>query len=240
MQPPRFGRAAVGEQGHRIVPHERRTHGGLDTQVGDDAAHHQVVDAEAAQQRIQRRPLERVEADLVDQQVAGPAAELRHHLGIPGSRGQAIDPGQRRAVPYQRPALVRSAGPVQVPGEDHRDTRVPGLLHRDGRVADRGLRALQAHADPRHRAVRVAEAVLHVDHDQRAGDVVIHGATSGSSWPPLSTISHVPATGPGPRRPVHTAGSATRGVRHVPVRAPGPGQVDRVPIERRTASWPTN
>jgi hypothetical protein len=71
-----------------------------------------------------------------------------------------------------------------VPGEHDRDRGPAGLGDRDGGVADGVLRALQAHADLGERAVRVAEAVLHVHHEQRlvchvpasiARSVGIHG-----------------------------------------------------------------
>jgi hypothetical protein len=121
----------------------------------------------AVQQRLERGPLEGVEAHLVDQQVLGPAAEFVHHFGVPEAGRQAVDPGQGGAVPDQRGALVGSARPVQMPGEHHRDRGPASLGDRDGGIADGGFGALQAHADTGERAVRMAEAVLHVHDEQR-------------------------------------------------------------------------
>jgi hypothetical protein len=61
-----------------------------------------------------------------------------------------------------------------------------GLGDRDGGVADGVPGTFQAHADPGDRAVRVAEAVLHVHDEQRP---VCHVPTS------VSAIT-VPASGP--------------------------------------------
>src|SRR3984957_14571569 len=88
-----LGRAAVGQQGHREVAHERRADRGLHAQVRDHAADDQVVHAEAAQQRLERGPLERVEAHLVNDGIPRPAATLGHHLGVPGAALQAVEAG---------------------------------------------------------------------------------------------------------------------------------------------------
>jgi hypothetical protein len=175
-----LGRAAVGEQGHREVAHERGADRGLHAQVGDHPADDQLADAEPAQQRLQRGPLEGVEAHLVDHHVLRAAAELVHHVRVPEPGGQAVDARQRGAVPGQRRALVGAARPVHVPGEHHRDRGPAGLGDRDGGVADGLLRALQAHPDAAERAVRVAEAVLHVHHEQRP---VCHASTvTAAAW----------------------------------------------------------
>ena len=162
-----LGGAAVGEQGHRIVAHERGPDCGLHAEVRDHPADDQFGDVQAAQQRLERGPLEGVEADLVHHQVPGTAAELVHHIGIPGTGGQPVEARQGGTVPDQRAALVGAARPVQVAGEDHRDRGPAGLGDRDGGVAHGVLRAVQAHADPAERAIRVAEAILHVHHQQR-------------------------------------------------------------------------
>ena len=167
MQAAGLGGAAVGEQGHRVVAHERGPDRGLDAQVRDHPADHELADAEAAQQRLQRGPLEGVEAHLVDHQVLGPAAELIHHVGVPEAGREAVDPRQGGTVPDQRRTLVGPPGPVHVPGEHHRDRGPAGLGDRDGGVADGVPGVLQAHADARERAIRMAEAVLHVHHEQR-------------------------------------------------------------------------
>jgi hypothetical protein len=88
-----LGRAAVGQQGDREVAHERRADRGLHAQVGDHAADDQVVHAQAAQQRLERGPLERVEAHLVHGQVLRSATEFGHHLGVPGAALQAVEAG---------------------------------------------------------------------------------------------------------------------------------------------------
>jgi hypothetical protein len=163
-----LGSAAVGQQGHREVPHEGRADRGLDAQVRDHSADDQLVGGEAAQQRFERGPLERVEADLVHREVVRAAAEFGHYLGVPGARLQAVQAGQRGAVLLQRPALVGAARPVQVPGEHHRDPSAPGLGHGQGGMLDGFGGIFQAHADPGERAFWVAEAVLHVHHEQRA------------------------------------------------------------------------
>ncbi len=138
---------AVGEQGHRVVAHERGPDCGLHAQVRDHPADDQLADAEAAQQRLERGPLEGVEAYLVVHQVLGPAAEFVHHVGVPGAGRPAVDARQGGTVPDQRPALVDAARPVHVPGEHHGDRGPTGPGDRDGGVADGGLGALQAHAD---------------------------------------------------------------------------------------------
>jgi len=170
-----LGGAAVGEQDRRVVAHERGPDRGLHAQVRDHSADHQFCYAQAAQQRLERGPLEGVEAHLVDHQVLGPAAELVHHVGVPEAGRQTVDTRQGWTVPDQRPALVGAARPVHVPGEHDGDRGPAGLGDRDGGVADGVLRALQAHADLAERAVRVAEAVLHVHHEQRP---VCHVSTS--------------------------------------------------------------
>jgi hypothetical protein len=167
VQAARLGRAAVREQRHREVAHERGPDRGLYTQVRDHAADDQLADAQATQQRLQRGPLERVEPHLVHHQVAGPAAELVHHLGVPVTIGQAVDPGQGGTGGGQRWPLVGAAGPVHVPGEDHRDRGPAGLGDGHRGIAYGAGGTVQAHADPRERAFRVAETVLHVHHEQR-------------------------------------------------------------------------
>jgi hypothetical protein len=172
-----LGRAAVGQQRHREVAHERGPHRGLHAQVRDHPADDQLADVEAAQQRLQRGPLEGVEAHLVDHQILGPAAQLVHHIGVPETGGQPGDTGQGGAVPDQRGALVGPARPVQMPGEYHRDRGPAGLGDRGGGVADGGFGAVGAHADAGERAVRMTEAILHVHDEQRP---VCHVATSSA------------------------------------------------------------
>ena len=53
MQAAGLGGAAVGEQGHRVVAHERGPDRGLHAQVRDHPADDQLADAEAAQQGLE-------------------------------------------------------------------------------------------------------------------------------------------------------------------------------------------
>src|SRR5438552_1557859 len=72
-----------------------------------------------------------------------------------------------------------------MPGEHHRDRGPASLGDRDGCVADGGFGALQAHADAGERAVRMAEAILHVHDEQRP---VCHMPTSSAGQ---SGFNHV-------------------------------------------------
>ena len=194
MQATGGGRAAVGQHHHAEVAHERRADRGLHADVRDHSADGQFVHAETAQQRFERGPLEGVEAHLVHDEIPGSAAEFGHHLGVPGAGLQAVEARQGGAVLLQGPALVGAAGPVQVPGEHHRDPAAAGLFDGDRGVADGFIRALQAHADPGERPFRVAEAVLHVHDEQRA----VHASTvSGSCCPSPWTAGPVSAADPG-------------------------------------------
>jgi len=102
------------------------------------------------------------------------AAELVADLGVPAAGGEADTPASSGLFLIQGGTLVGAVRPVHVPGEDHGNAGTAAWPTATP-VANGVHRALAAAPDPLERAVRMAEPVLHVDHEQAYRSLFIGG-----------------------------------------------------------------
>ena len=123
----------------------------MDADVGDGAADHQGVDAPLSEHVIERRSVEGVVADLLNDELVLARLELVDDLPAPSPPARVLGPDLPLGI-----TLV-----VRVLAEDDAHVAGAGQLEQALDVWDRALRVRDE-----ERAALADEVVLHVDHDQ--------------------------------------------------------------------------
>ena len=164
-----IGRAGVGGDEDVVVEVEGVAHRAVDAALGGEAADHQGVDAEAAQDRIEVGAVEARVAQLAHHRLARPRprsdegrtrrtrpAEAVLGVGVAAAPARALGPGRRvlRRRSHQPDEHHRRAGRAGRRGQPL------GRRQRRGHGAEVQTRGAQ-------RALGRGEVGLHVDDDQR-------------------------------------------------------------------------